>query len=80
DLTLYQFTACPFCTKTRRAMYKLNLPIEKRSASEGSPYRAELQAGGGQVKVPCLRISENGNVQWMYDSKEIIRYLESRFA
>ncbi|MAF16314.1 MAG: glutaredoxin [Marinomonas sp.] len=80
DLTLYQFTACPFCTKTRRAMYKLNLPIEKRSASEGSPYREELQAGGGQVKVPCLRISENGNVQWMYDSKEIIRYLENRFA
>ena len=36
DLTLYQFFACPFCIKTRRAMYKLNLPIEKRSASEGS--------------------------------------------
>lgn len=79
-LTLYQFAACPFCTKTRRAMYKLNLPIEKRSASEGSPYREELQAGGGKVKVPCLRIEEAGKVEWMYDSKEIIRYLENRFA
>lgn len=80
NLALYQFFACPFCTKTRRAMYKLNLPIEKRSASEGSAFREELKQGGGKVKVPCLRIEENGKVEWMYDSKEIIRYLENRFA
>ncbi|CUB05115.1 glutathione S-transferase N-terminal domain-containing protein [Marinomonas fungiae] len=80
DLTLYHFTACPFCTKTRRAMYKLNLPIEKRSASQGSPYRQELEVGGGRVKVPCLRIEKDGQVEWMYESNDIIRYLEQRFA
>lgn len=80
DLTLYQFFACPFCTKTRRAIYKLNLPVEKRSASEGSPYREELKQGGGKVKVPCLRIEKDGQTEWLYDSKEIIRYLENRFA
>ena len=79
-LALYQFFACPFCIKTRRAIYKLNVPIEKRSASEGSKYREELLAGGGKVKVPCLRIEENGQVQWMYESSEIIRYLEERFG
>ena len=79
-LALYQFFACPFCIKTRRAIYKLNVPIEKRSASEGSKYREELLAGGGKVKVPCLRIEENGQVQWMYESSEIIRYLEQRFG
>lgn len=78
--SLYQFSACPFCTKTRRAMYKLNLPIEKRNASVGSKHRQELLEGGGKVKVPCLRIEENGQVEWMYESSEIISYLENRFA
>jgi glutaredoxin len=80
SLSLYQFFACPFCIKTRRAMHKLNLPIETRSASEGSPYREELLAGGGRVKVPCLRIEQDGKVEWLYESSEIIRYLETRFA
>ncbi|WP_111638259.1 glutathione S-transferase N-terminal domain-containing protein [Marinomonas shanghaiensis] len=80
DLTLYQFFACPFCIKTRRAMHKLNLPIEKRSASEGSPHRETLLQGGGKVKVPCLRIEQDGKVEWMYESSQIISYLEKRFA
>lgn len=80
DLTLYQFFACPFCIKTRRAIYKLNLPIEKRSASEGSIHRDELLEGGGRVKVPCLRIEKEGKVEWMYESSDIIRYLETRFS
>ncbi|MGB7389672.1 glutathione S-transferase N-terminal domain-containing protein [Marinomonas sp.] len=80
DLTLYQFFACPFCIKTRRAIYKLNLPIDKRSASEGSPHRKALLEGGGRVKVPCLRIEQDGKVEWMYESSDIIRYLEKRFA
>ena len=80
QLSLYQFFACPFCIKTRRAMHKLNLPIETRSASEGSPHREELLAGGGRVKVPCLRIEQDGKVEWLYESSEIIRYLETRFS
>lgn len=80
NLSLYQFFACPFCIKTRRAMYKLNLPIEKRSTSEGSSYRDDLLQGGGKIKAPCLRIEENGKVEWLYESSDIIRYLEKRFA
>lgn len=80
DLSLYQFFACPFCIKTRRAMYKLNLPIEKRNASEGSPHREALLQDGGKIKVPCLRIEKDNNVEWLYESSEIIRYLEKRFA
>ena len=80
NLSLYQFFACPFCIKTRRAMYKLNLPIEKRSASEGSSHRDDLLQGGGKIKVPCLRIEENGKVELLYESSDIIRYLEKRFA
>ncbi|WP_460751410.1 glutathione S-transferase N-terminal domain-containing protein [Marinomonas epiphytica] len=79
QLALYQFFACPFCIKTRRALHKMNLPIEKRDASEGSAHRTELLAEGGKVTVPCLRIEQNGEVEWMYESSDIIQYLEQRF-
>jgi glutaredoxin len=79
-LALYQFFACPFCIKTRRAMYKMNLPIVKRNASQGSPYRDELLQGGGKIQTPCLRIDNNGSVEWLYESSEIISYLEKRFV
>jgi|TARA_B110000902_G_C14249495_1_gene565552 glutaredoxin len=79
-ISLYQFFACPFCIKTRRAMYKLNLPIVKRNASQGSPYRDELLEGGGRVQTPCLRIEKDDAVEWLYESSEIIRYLEKRFV
>ena len=79
-LSLYQFYACPFCVKTRRAMHRLNLPIETRNAQAGSPHREELETQGGRIKVPCLRIEEGDQTRWMYDSKEIITYLENRFA
>ena len=79
-LALYQFFGCPFCIKTRRAMYKYNLPIQKRNVSEGSPYREELLQGGGKIQTPCLRIENNDGVEWLYDSKAIIGYLEARFV
>ncbi|MBD2836500.1 glutathione S-transferase N-terminal domain-containing protein [Pseudomonas sp. JM0905a] len=80
SLALYQFNACPFCVKTRRAMHRLNLPIALRDAKNDEGHRAALLSGGGKIKVPCLRIEENGESRWMYESSDIIRYLESRFA
>jgi glutaredoxin len=80
SMALYQFFACPFCIKTRRAMHRLNLPIETRNANKGSQFRTELEQQGGKVKVPCLRIAEDGKDIWMYESSEIIRYLEQRFG
>jgi glutaredoxin len=79
-LSLYQLYACPFCVKTRRAMHRLNLPIETRSVAQNSPYREELATQGGAIKAPCLRIEEGDKVRWMYESNDIISYLEQRFA
>lgn len=79
-LSLYQFPRCPFCVRTRRIMHKLNLPIELRDASRGSAYRDELETEGGKIKVPCLRIEENGSARWLYESKEIIAFLNNRFG
>lgn len=78
--SLYQFHACPFCVKVRRAMQRLNLPIELRDAKSEGPYREELKQQGGEVKVPCLRIEKaDGSVEWMYESSDIIAYLEKQY-
>lgn len=79
-LKLYQYEACPFCVKVRRAMKRLNLPIETRDAKRQPNWRDELAREGGAVKVPCLRIDEGGKTQWMYESSDIVKYLEQRFS
>ena len=80
-LALYQFRTCPFCIKARRAIKRLSLNIQLLDAQKNSQHRRELLQGGGQLKVPCLRISDsNGHVQWMYESDDIIKYLEDRFT
>ena len=80
-LALYQYAACPFCVKVRRAMKRNGLTIETRDAKRSEQAKEELVNGGGQLKVPCLRIEEdNGEVRWMYESGDIINYLEQRFG
>lgn len=79
-LSLYQFHACPFCVKTRRAIHQLNIPVTLRDAKNDEQHRQTLLSEGGAIKVPCLRIDENGQSTWMYESKAIIAYLQGRFA
>ena len=80
DLALYQFHACPFCVKTRRTLHKLNVPVGLRDAKNDAQHRQALLEQGGKIKVPCLRIEENGQSTWLYESKAIIAYLNQRFA
>ena len=79
-LALYQFNACPFCVKVRRAIHAFNLKIELRDAKNNQQFRQELEQQGGRIKVPCLRIEEGGEVRWMYESNDILAYLKERFA
>lgn len=79
NLALYQFNLCPFCIKTRRVMHQLNLPIDLRDAKNDPKWRNELLQDGGKIKVPCLRIVEDQQVKWLYESNDINRYLKQRF-
>ncbi len=81
NLTLYQFKTCPFCIKVKRNNKRLSLNIETRDAQHNPTYREELLQGGGQIKVPCLKIiDDKGNDSWMYESDDILQYLQDRFA
>ena len=80
-LVLYQFTTCPFCIKVRREIRRLSLNIELRDAQKNPENRAALLQGGGEIKVPCLKITDaQGNSRWMYESSAIIQYLHQRFG
>ncbi|MBW4935429.1 glutaredoxin family protein [Marinobacter sp. F4206] len=79
-LALYQFRACPFCIKVRKEIARLGLNIETRDAQHDPQHRAALEAGGGRVKVPCLKIhQEDGSERWLYESGEIKAWLQERF-
>ncbi len=80
SLALYQFKTCPFCVKVRKQIARLNLNIEKRDAQHNPTHRAELEQGGGSIKVPCLLIKHpDGSEQWMYESDEINAWLSRKF-
>ncbi len=81
SMALYHFKQCPFCVKTRRAVRRLGLNIETRDARNDPHWNQELINEGGKYQVPCLRlIKEDGSQEWIYESNNIIDYLEKRFG
>ena len=81
QLALYQFRTCPFCIKVRKEIARLGLNIELRDAQLGPAHKQALLEGGGKVKVPCLKITDDaGQATWLYESDEINRWLHQRFG
>ncbi len=81
NIFLYHFPTCPFCLRVRRVIKQLKLDIELRNINRVSEYRTELLTHGGHTTVPCLRIQDSEeNVQWLYESSDITRYLVKRFG
>ena len=81
NLSMYQFESCPFCIKVRRQIKRQSLNIPLLDAQHNQQHREELLNGGGEVKVPCLKIvSDSGEVSWMYESNDIMQYLQDNFS
>jgi glutaredoxin len=81
DWQLYQLNACPFCVKVRREMVRLSLHIPLREIGKDAKAHQELMAGGKKDQVPCLMIPATTNLpeRWLYESSEIISFLQSKF-
>ena len=78
-MSLYQYKACPFCVKVRRKLRKYSLNIELKDAKNNNANKNDLKTLGGKLKVPCLRIENNkSDIQWLYESKDIINFLENK--
>lgn len=76
-LALYYFDTCPFCQRVLKVIPELKfLSIELRNITENSNFKNELMREGGKSTVPCLRIEVSGEVQWLYESLDIISYLK----
>ena len=80
-LTLYQTVFCPYCERVRSALRRMGEDLPLRDINERAEWREELAAATGRQTVPCLRIeADDGSVEWMHESADIIEYLERRFG
>jgi len=78
---LFQYASCPFCRRVLAAMAQHGWSIPLRDTLQDPAARAELVRGGGRATVPCLRIErEDGSLHWLYESADIIAYLERRLS
>ncbi len=77
-LELYSFEASPFCRIAREALCKLEIPYTLHNVGKGSSKRDAYVARSGRMMVPFL-IDPNTDTS-MFESADIVRYLENTYA
>ena len=80
ELTLYQDPTCPFCRRVLAFLDQIEKTVPMRDTLRDVEAYRELVVGGGRGTVPCLRIrdGETGET-WLYESLDIINYLQNHF-
>ncbi len=79
-LAIYGYPQCPFCARVQRAVDALGIDVEFRNTMTSPERFRELAEATGRTTVPVLRIGfEDGRVEWLPESADIIAYLE-KFA
>ncbi len=76
-LSLYFFPSCPFCQYVLASLQSMSVDVSLVNIHQDYDARNELIAGGGKSQVPCLKIENNDGVKWMYESQDIVEYLQS---
>jgi len=78
-LELYSFEACSACSRVRAVLTELDIDYVHRSCPRGeSSTRADLRRLGGKARVPFL-VDPNTDTM-LYESRDIVRYLESTYG
>jgi len=77
---LFQYQSCPFCYRVRQFLEATGIELEFKDTLLDVDASRELVEYGGKSSVPCLRIQRGTEVQWLYESFDIIEYLKSRFG
>lgn len=77
-LSLYHYPSCFFCRKVRKALEQFKIEAELRDIHEDPQWRTDIMNARGRGTVPVLRIEgEDGQVQWMGESADIVKYLST---
>ncbi|MEE4216837.1 MAG: glutaredoxin [Xanthomonadales bacterium] len=80
-LAMYTMPLCPFCWRVTRVINRLGLDVEMCDVLMHPAHREELIQATGRATVPVLCIqSADGEVSWMPESRDIIRYLQQTYA
>ena len=74
---LYYYDTCPFCQRVLQALPKVKVEVEKRNVMTNRAYSDQQYKATGRTTVPCLLIDDNGKETWMYESADIVRFLQS---
>ena len=76
-LSLYYYDSCPFCVMVLRSLENLSVNVELRNTLQNPNHREYLLTNGGKTQVPCLKIETSTDTRWLYESLDIIDYLNS---
>lgn len=73
--SLYYSQYCFYCQKVLMILRKKSHQIKLLDVSDREHHR-HLVAGGGKGQVPCLRIDQDEQKQWLYESSDILKYIQ----
>jgi glutaredoxin len=80
-LALYQYNGCGYCARVRMTADELGVEIELRDTLASSEHASAVLEATGRRTVPVLRIETGaGEVEWLPESADIVRYLRDRFG
>jgi len=80
-LSLYQYNGCGYCARVRMTADELGVEIELRDTLASSEHASAVLEATGRRTVPVLRIETgDGDVEWLPESADIVRYLRDRFG
>ena len=71
-LTLYVFSACPYCRKVTNYLSSVGKSIPTKDIRKDPYAKSELKQIAGKTQVPCLVI----NGKPMHESNDIIKWLK----
>ncbi len=75
---LFKTDLCGFCYRVRGFMDEHGVDVALRDVNSDAEAFRELLQATGRTTVPCLRIERGDEVQWMFESMDIIRYLAAQ--
>lgn len=79
-MQLYFCPSCPSSVSIKRYCERIGLHVVQKDVERVNAFRNELVNGGGESRVPCLKVENNDGDSWVYSPEGIMDYLNERFA